>query len=316
MDAQHGLSTIGELARRTGLSVKTIRFYADQGIVPPTARSESGYRLFDAAAVARLDLVRTLRDLGLDLATIRAVLDRDADLAEVAAAHADALDAQIRVLRLRRAVLRTVAHRTLTEREVGLMNRLARLSAEERQGIIDEYHDHVFDGLELDERFVQGMRSVRVDLPDDPTTAQVDAWVELAELVRDPAYRARVREMTEAQARSIAEGTFQGPGEAARDIAEKVGAAAGPEVAAGTDPASARARAVVDGVMDSLVAAYGEEDTPDGRLRLADRFAVGSDARVERYWQLVGVVNGREPFEPAVPAWEWFIAALRASARG
>lgn len=62
------LYSIGDLARRTGLTVKTIRFYSDSGIVPPTDRSPAGYRLYDIDALARLDLVRTLRDLGLDLA--------------------------------------------------------------------------------------------------------------------------------------------------------------------------------------------------------------------------------------------------------
>lgn len=65
------LYLIGDLARQTGLTVKTIRFYSDRGIVAPTDRSPTGYRLYDIDAVARLDLVRTLRELGLDLATIR-----------------------------------------------------------------------------------------------------------------------------------------------------------------------------------------------------------------------------------------------------
>ena len=85
------LYSIGDLARRTGLTVKTVRFYSDEGIVPPADRSPSGYRLYGTDAVARLDLVRTLRELGVDLATIRKVVDREISLPEVAAAHADAL---------------------------------------------------------------------------------------------------------------------------------------------------------------------------------------------------------------------------------
>ena len=38
--------SIGAVAKRTGISVKTLRFYADEGIVPPSGRSESGYRLY------------------------------------------------------------------------------------------------------------------------------------------------------------------------------------------------------------------------------------------------------------------------------
>ena len=61
------LYSIGELACRTGLPVRTIRFYSDIGVVPPTDRTSAGYRLYDIDALARLDLVRTLRDLGIDL---------------------------------------------------------------------------------------------------------------------------------------------------------------------------------------------------------------------------------------------------------
>ena len=82
------LYVIGEVARRTGLLVRTIRFYADEGIVPPAAHSRAGYRLFDLDALNRLDLVRTLRDLGLPLATISGVLEQEATLSEVAAVAA------------------------------------------------------------------------------------------------------------------------------------------------------------------------------------------------------------------------------------
>ncbi|WP_246037876.1 MerR family DNA-binding transcriptional regulator [Saccharothrix texasensis] len=50
---------IGEPARRTGLTVKAIRFCSDEGIVPPTGRGPAGYRLCGHDAVARLDHLRT-----------------------------------------------------------------------------------------------------------------------------------------------------------------------------------------------------------------------------------------------------------------
>lgn len=93
------LFTIGQMAKRTGLAVKTIRFYSDSGLVPPSARSGAGYRLYDAAAYARLDLIRTLRDLGIDLATVRQVLDHQVSVADVARAAASALDVRLRPAR-------------------------------------------------------------------------------------------------------------------------------------------------------------------------------------------------------------------------
>ena len=47
MAAEGDLYTIGELARRSGMSVRTIRFYSDTGLVPTAGRSEAGYRLYD-----------------------------------------------------------------------------------------------------------------------------------------------------------------------------------------------------------------------------------------------------------------------------
>ena len=90
--------SIGDLSRRSGLSVRTIRFYSDVGVVPASARSASGHRLYDVEAVARLDLVRTLGDLGLLLESIRALLNAQTSLPEVAAAHLEALDHQIQTL--------------------------------------------------------------------------------------------------------------------------------------------------------------------------------------------------------------------------
>src|SRR5688572_865215 len=105
MTAAATLLSIGELAARTGLPVRTIRFYSDSGVLPPAGRTDAGYRLYGPDALARLALVRTLRDLGIDLATVRRVLEAEVDVADVAAAHAEALDAHIRVMRVQLAVL-------------------------------------------------------------------------------------------------------------------------------------------------------------------------------------------------------------------
>ncbi len=53
--------------------MSAIRFYADEGVVPPTGLTEGGFRQYDVQAVARLELVRTLRDSGAGLDDIRRV---------------------------------------------------------------------------------------------------------------------------------------------------------------------------------------------------------------------------------------------------
>jgi DNA-binding transcriptional MerR regulator len=294
------LCTIGQAARRVGVPTRTIRFWCDSGVLPPAQRSAGGYRRYDAAALAHLALVRTLRDLGLGLDDIRAALEGRKSVAELASVHASALDAQIRVLRLRRAVLRVLAARGSDIEEAKQMNDLARLSAAERRQIIDEFVDRTFAGMGPDDpalSVARGMRALPADLPDDPAPEQVDAWIELAELVADAGFQLRVREMALAggTARELPEGIDY------RVVTEQLGRA----VAAGVDPGSAAGREVLDQVVPP--------GTPGpGRERLLAQLETFTDERVERYWQLVGILNGRPAFAPAVPAFRWLIAALRA----
>ncbi|GJF20752.1 hypothetical protein SHO565_13160 [Streptomyces sp. HO565] len=193
-----GLMTIGELARTTGLTVRTIRYWSDEGALPPVTRSAGGYRLYDAASTARLELIRTLRELGLGLDDVRRILSGETTVAQVAAAHVSALDARIASLKVTRAVLSTVARRGSTAKETTLMNKLARLSAAERRRIVDDFMTELFDGIDTADPDVRRrLRFTAATLPDDPTPEQVDAWVELAELIQDPGFRALMRSMVE-----------------------------------------------------------------------------------------------------------------------
>ena len=291
---QKELYTIGQVARRIGVPARTIRFWCDAGILPPTDRSAGGYRQFDAAAVARLDLVRTLRELGLGLDDIKQVLHGGTSVAELARVHAAALDAQIRVLRVRRAVLRAVAARGSDIEEAKQMNDLARLSARERQQIIDDFVDRTFAGAAPDAASIaQRMRAMPAELPDDPTPEQVDAWIELAGLVADEGFQQRVRSML------LAGTPSGGPDHGA--VIEHAARA----LADGIDPASPEGKHVLDQIVPPGT-------PPAERARIADRLETFTDEAVERYWQLAGILNDRPPFTPTVPAYRWLITALRA----
>ncbi|WP_435860847.1 TIGR03086 family metal-binding protein [Streptomyces nigrescens] len=207
-----GLLTIGELARLTGVPVKTIRSWSDQDLLPPAARTPAGYRLYGPDAPARLEIVRSLRELGIGLTAIRSVLHRELPhglngmggpplLAETAAQWADALDAQIRTLRLQSAVLRSVAARGSAAEELPYMTELARLSARERRRIITDFVEDALDGVDAP-AYRSGLLAATPDLPDDPTPEQIGAWIELAALVREPELRAALRRLAEYSART------------------------------------------------------------------------------------------------------------------
>ena len=300
---------IGELARRTGLTVKAIRFYADRGLVPPTARTAAGHRLYDARAAARLELLVTLRELGLDLATIRRVLDHEVSLAEVVAAHADALAVQIRILRLRQVVLASASRRGATPEEMDMVHKLARLTADERGRLVGDFLDAVFGPVAADPAFAGIARSLTPELPDDPAAEQIEAWVEWAEMSRDPGFRAA---LARTAAGLAADRAAAGDTGVRRDAVALVCAAAAPAVAAGLDPRSPEAGATVAAVTARYAGDCGLPDGEGIRRRLLDRLTAAGDPRRERHLRLLSVINGWPAPAGAAPVLDWFVRALRA----
>ncbi|GLZ33160.1 MerR family transcriptional regulator [Lentzea sp. NBRC 105346] len=292
---------IGELARMTGLTVRTIRFYSDSGLIPPSSRTHSGYRTYDVEALAKLRLVRTLRELGVDLPTAQRVLTREVTVTEVARTHADAIDAQMKVLRLRRAVLRAVAKGG----EMELMNELARMTDEERQRILDDFFDDVFGPYDLDPGFEAGMRSVRAELPDDPSTEQLEAWVELAKLVQDPDFRESIKAMSRRHEEMRAAGTeMVKPGSEQMEAFQFSVQQARAAIDAGIDPSSAEGREVVERVNARWAEVFGVPNDSNLRARLRE-FEEFGDPRAERYWALLAKINGWPPVPDTTAERAW-----------
>lgn len=69
--------TVGELSRLTGVTVRALRYYDEIGLVPPSARSDAGYRLYGDRDVVRLQQVLVLRELGVPLEEIGPAIDGD-----------------------------------------------------------------------------------------------------------------------------------------------------------------------------------------------------------------------------------------------
>ena len=287
--------TIGQLAEQAGVSTRTLRFWADEGLIP-CDRTVAGYRSFGPDALPVAGLIRVLREVDVDLATIRSILEGRRALDAVVTAHVDTIDARIAQLRFQRSVLRAVASiPEPTAKELQLMYDLANVTAEQRRQVITDLVDEVFVDLDDPGPVAERMRMAAPDLPEDPSAEQVAAWVELAQLVQDPAFRARMREMAVAGAGSSP------PGEGGATLAAAVSEHAGAALAAGVDPTSPEAGEIVERIAP-------ESD----RAALADQLERFTDARVDRYWALLAVINDWPAWPSQVPAVEWFITALRA----
>jgi len=74
MTAKTSTMHIGELAERTGLSLRTIRHYDDVGLLPATARTEGGFRVYSETDAARLMLIKQMKPLGFSLEEMAEIL--------------------------------------------------------------------------------------------------------------------------------------------------------------------------------------------------------------------------------------------------
>jgi DNA-binding transcriptional MerR regulator len=114
MPSRTGLLQIGHVAERTGLSLRTIRFYEETGLVVPTARSEGGYRLYSDDDVARLEVIKRMKPLGFTLEEMQQLLTLLADLAAARDGEREAMTDRLRMF-----------HEAATARVTALREQLA-----------------------------------------------------------------------------------------------------------------------------------------------------------------------------------------------
>jgi DNA-binding transcriptional MerR regulator len=295
---------IGDLAALTGVPVRTIRFYCDEGLLD-SRRSAGGHRRFAPSAVERLDLVRRLRGLGLGLPAIACVLSGERSIAEVVAAERAALDVELAALAWRRASLAAVEEASPADRA----GRLALLTAVQdhqaaRHALVAFWHRLVIAPLPA-ELFDMFLEASVPSPPADPTPRQVVAYAEMVALAGDRTLMHRMQARARANLERISDEAelLTGIGEACQ--------LARPLLLAGRQPAPGPA-------LDRFVAAYAtvqrSPDTPSFRRELLTTATVDRDARLRRYWCLVGEVTG-EPVTVGT-AQAWLVDALERSVDG
>lgn len=109
---------IGDVAARAGVSIKTLRYYEDVGVIDEAARTPGGYRDYEDDVLERLRFIRSAQAVGLTLGEIREVVafrERGespcAHVLELLETHAAEVDRRIRELRTLRRDLGTLAER-------------------------------------------------------------------------------------------------------------------------------------------------------------------------------------------------------------
>ena len=123
---------IGAASTMSGVNIETIRYYEREGIVPRTARTPAGHRVYGDADIARLRFVRRCRDLGFPIPDIRTLLDlsagSDAPCADVKALgerHLHGVRRKLEELgRLERALVELVERCDAGRTDCPMLNRL------------------------------------------------------------------------------------------------------------------------------------------------------------------------------------------------
>ena len=86
LDAMEARYQIGEVAERTGVTQRTLRFYEEKGLLTPADRMEGGFRLYSEADIAHIELIRKLQQLlGFSLAEIKEMVEAEETRAELRA---------------------------------------------------------------------------------------------------------------------------------------------------------------------------------------------------------------------------------------
>ena len=289
--------SIGELAEHAGVTVKTVRFYADRGLLPQADRSGGGHRRFPDEALDRLRLIRALRSVELPVPDVGRVLESEDVFEDVVAARLREVGSHLAALRWREAALTLLrdadpaerAERLLLIGTVGVPPTTDTLVRFWRRWLPPKLPARVV---------AQFLEQTVPQLPADPAPADLLAFARLAALVGgiDP---------TAAKSQPAAHRRRNGyRPEMLYDGLQEAFALAAPELCAGRAPHAGEA-------LDCFVAAHagarGVRDTPAYRRRLSRQLA--ADARIDVYWRHVAELRG--PQRPTAGAsHDWLHAAL------
>ncbi|WP_399894312.1 MerR family transcriptional regulator [Streptomyces sp. BBFR51] len=315
-----GLCGIGELAELAGVTVKTVRFYSDRGLLPEVSRSAGGHRRYGPEALGRLRLIRSLRALDLSVPEVRRILEADdeaddgngtghgggggasAVLESAVAERLRELGSELRALRWREAALRLVQECPPGER-AGRLRLIGAVPLPPSTAPLVRFWRGWLPAR-MPARSAGAFLDVAVPQPpDDPAPSQVLAFARLNALTLAPCRPGTAQPQPEAHRAAGARGAavlYAGLAEAYE--------LAGVHLRRDRDPHPGEA---LDGFVAAYTGAYGVRDTPDFRRRLAGQLAV--DPRLDGYWELVTeviTVPGGRPEPTPGSAHDWLLAAL------
>ncbi len=303
------LYTIGEVARLTGVAVKTIRFYADSALLPPARTTEARYRLFSTGDIWRLQMIRVLRQFGFGLESIRAIMAGDLDLAETLDWQLAALDQQLNQLNRVRAILQQAKeqpkNREDRETSLRLLQQLGLAlsdnSLERHRFLAGKLRAIVMGAVpaaptEWQARLLASFDQIQ--FPAELNAEQARAWGELIQLLNDPTFTAEAQYANTHFMRRDRPPEFSlewyneqmfGLLNRAQSLADR-----------NVSPGGAEGLALARDWAEFAAMTQGQAVTPEFLQELAGVTPRLFQKRVQRFWDLIALLSGR----PAYPSYE------------
>ena len=207
------------------------------------------------------------------------------------------------------------------------MHKLVSMSDDDRDRLITQFWDFVTDCLDVHPGYVERLRRLRPNLPEEPSTEQLEAWIELADLVRDEDFRTAMREyyhraFNNEKGRLMATPEMVAHAERQRELFREAQAAQQAGVPADSPHARDIAERMAAHRAEFVAAMTGEHDADKTRRSMVD-FDRGKMGELRakmtglplsvRYATLVATINGTPKPDPdrTAATQEWMAAALR-----
>ena len=179
--------SIGDLARLSGLPVRRIRFYSDWGLLPPSGRSVSNYRIYSDIDLARLDLIQSLRQTGVELDAIKRVIAQDLSLSEVLTVRLNILERELDAKRRIASAIRTILTAThATDADLRKILAMANITNAEMKEKVHRFVDNICKNTCVDLNNRQKISSwLACEIPNNPNSDQLQDWQKISEYLED-----------------------------------------------------------------------------------------------------------------------------------
>jgi DNA-binding transcriptional MerR regulator len=297
--------SIGALARGAGVSVQTLRHYDALGLLRPSRITTAGYRLYSPENALRLDLIRTLRDAGFDLAAIGALLEGQVAPRSALALQLGVLEAQMRDLRRRRSLLTAV----MRGDDATMLTQLQRVNALAKLG---RFERETFLAAQLGSDAARTQGDPRVweaavmHLPETLDEAQLEDWLELAQIAADAEFQRNLHEQLR-----LFEAIPAQKMQRWSALHTRIQVKAAEMLAAGVVPSDEEAQRLLTEWLRGLARTFARRHTPGFERLVRDKLEALDDPKLHRYWALVARLKNLPPSTAQTRSAQWLLEALR-----